>query len=101
MLELSRRRFCATGLSLASLRAAGHDNFVRVSPRDSRYLELTDGTAYIPIGLNLIAPPERSSDGRTGLEVYEGWLEKLAAHGGNFARAWLSNPFWDVEHTRS
>jgi hypothetical protein len=29
------------------------------------------------------------------------WFGKLAANGGNFARVWLSNDFWDVEHERS
>jgi hypothetical protein len=38
-----------------SARAAA-EAFVRVSPRDARYLELSDGRPYIPIGLNLIAP---------------------------------------------
>ena len=33
--------------------------FVRVSPRDARYFELSDGKPYIPIGLNMIAPPGR------------------------------------------
>lgn len=32
--------------------------FVRVSPRDCRYLELTDGAPYIPIGLNLVGGPK-------------------------------------------
>jgi hypothetical protein len=81
---------------LGVLRAASSNSFVRVSPRDRRYLELSDGSPYIPVGLNLIAPPERG-----GLPVYQDWLDKLAANGGNYVRAWLSNPFWDVEHARS
>lgn len=75
--------------------------FVRVSPRDRRYLELSDGSPYIPIGLNLIAPPEQAKDGTPGLRVYETWLDKLTSNGGNYVRAWISNTFWDVEHTRS
>ena len=31
--------------------------YVRVSPRDARYLETHDGRPYIPIGLNMIYPP--------------------------------------------
>ena len=31
----------------------------------------------------------------------ETWFKKLSANGGNFARIWLSNPFFDVEHARS
>jgi hypothetical protein len=73
--------------------AAG--DFVRVSPRDPRYFELSDGRPYIPIGLNMIAPP-----GNEGLPGLEGWMEQLEANGGNYIRIWLSNPFFDVEHTR-
>jgi hypothetical protein len=77
-------------LLLPSLLLAASDEYVRVSPRDHRYLELTSGAPYIPNGLNMIAPP------REGFEVYEEWLAKLAANGGNYIRVWLSNPFWDV-----
>jgi len=68
---------------------------VRVSPRDPRYFELTDGEPYIPIGLNMIGPPGN------GLEGMEEWFKKLSAQGGNYVRIWLSNPFFDVEHERS
>src|SRR3954471_9018892 len=90
----SRREFLAAGAA-PLLYGQGSAPFVRVSPRDRRYLELSDGSPYIPIGLNLIAPPERG-----GLAVYQGWLDKLAANGSNYGRAWLSNAFWDVEHER-
>lgn len=68
---------------------------VRVSSRDPRYFELTDGSPYIPIGLNMVGPPA------SGLEGMEAWLAKLSAEGGNFVRIWLSNPFFDVEHAKS
>lgn len=97
---ISRRTFLGAA-SLAAVRAGASGGFVRVSPRDPRYLELSDGAPYIPIGLNLIAPPERAADGTPGLQVYESWLDRLAANGGNYVRAWLSNPFWDVEQARS
>lgn len=67
------------------------DRFVQVSPRNPHYLELTGGAAYIPIGLNMVAPP------RNDFSVMEGWLEKLAANHGNYIRVWLSNPYFDVE----
>ncbi|MFQ5808341.1 MAG: cellulase family glycosylhydrolase [Armatimonadota bacterium] len=69
--------------------------FVRVSQRDQRYLELTDGRPYIPIGLNMIAPPGGDLDGMAE------WIRKLSANGGNFIRIWLGNPFFDIEHARS
>lgn len=76
------------------------EDFVRVSPRDARYLELSNGAPYIPIGLNLLAPPA-GLDEEASFRQYEEWLKQLAANGGNFIRVWLSHPFWDVEHERS
>lgn len=70
--------------------------FVRVSPRDSRYFELSDGTPYVPIGLNMIAPP-----GDEGFPGMEAWMKQLSANGGNYIRVWLGNPFFDVEHAHS
>lgn len=92
---LSRRAFLASTAVAAAAPIA--PAFVRVSPRDRRYLELTTGAPYIPIGPNLIAPPARD----LAMKTYQGWLDKLAANGGNYIRVWLSNPFWDVEHSRA
>ena len=74
----------------------GEEAFVRVSPRDSRYFELSDGRPYVPIGLNTIAPPR---DG--GLDGMEAWFARLSAGGGNYVRIWLGHQFFDVEHARS
>ncbi|MHB8901380.1 MAG: glycoside hydrolase 5 family protein [Thermoguttaceae bacterium] len=73
--------------------------FVRVSPRDNRYFELDDAAPYVPIGLNMISPGGLDTD--AGLAVVDRWFGRLAAEGGNFARIWLSSPFWDVEHERA
>ena len=77
---------------------AADEAFVRVSPRDSRYFELSDGRPYIPIGLNLIAP-DTSPD--RGLARMEEWMQCLSTNGGNYIRVWISSPFWDAEHERS
>lgn len=68
--------------------------FVRVSPRDARYFELSDGRPYVPIGLNIVGPPG-------DLEGMDRWFEKLAKNHGNYVRVWLSTPFFDVEHEKS
>ncbi|MCX7887335.1 MAG: glycoside hydrolase family 5 protein [Verrucomicrobiae bacterium] len=87
---------------LAALCSATAENsFVRVSPRDARYLELSDGRPYLPVGLNLISPDVQSNDEVGGLNCMESWFQKLSTNGGNFARIWLSASFWDVEHERS
>jgi hypothetical protein len=94
----SRHSFLLSG-SPAALPLGAAESFVRVSKRDPRYLELDDGSPYIPIELNLIAPPGRDPD--AGLLIYKDWLDKLSPNGGNYVRAWLSNTFWDLEHARS
>ena len=93
---------CATLAALVSpnhrpARAASEEAFVRVSPRDPRYFELSDGRPYIPIGLNLVQPPSPGN----GLGEMEVWLKNLSAHGGNYARIWLSSRYFDIEHERS
>ncbi len=102
--EVTRRRRGNTmGLMLlgvllmcaASDSAMAAEQFVRVSPRDHRYFELSDGRPYIPIGLNMIAPPGRD------LESIVPLLDGLASNGGTFIRIWLGSPFFDVEHERS
>lgn len=92
------RAFCAVLLGLAAIAPA---QYVRVSPRDHRYLELSDGSPYIPIGPNLIAPPRANAGEDEALGGLEEWLSKLATNHGNYIRVWLSSPFWEVEHRRS
>lgn len=94
---------------LALALAAGHSwgaedlgSYVRVSPRDARYFELSNGRPYIPIGINMIAPDGAFGRGETnGLRRMDDWLGKLAAQGGNFARIWISSDFWEIEHERA
>jgi hypothetical protein len=70
-----------------------HSAFVRVSPRDHRYLELSDGTPYIPIGLNMISPPNAGRGEDEALRGMEDWIARLSSNGGNYIRVWLSNDF--------
>ncbi len=86
--------FTLAATLFASTAFAAEQAFIRVSPRDSRYLELSDGSPYIPIGLNMIAPPGSQ-------EGMERWMKLLADNGGNYIRVWLSNPFFDVEHEKA
>ena len=74
--------------------------FVRVSPRDPRYFELSDGSPYIPIGLNMIHP-QWNATGEQGLAQMDAWMKRLSENRGNFIRVWLSHHFWDIEHARS
>ena len=91
--------FAVAAVLLCAVSAFGVDTFVRVSPRDCRYFELSDGTAYIPIGLNMIAPYGR--DEAEALGRMDTWMKTLSQNGGNFIRIWASNDFFDVEHEQS
>lgn len=74
-------------------------HFVRVSPRECRYFELTNGRPFVPIGLNMIAP--RGADEKEALACMEQWIKSLAENRGNYIRLWLSHNFFDIEHERS
>ena len=71
--------------------------FVRVSPRDGRYLERSDGQPYVPIGLNIVQPPSPYKD----LGAMAEWIEHLSANRGNFIRIWMGAAYFDVEHEKS
>jgi len=75
------------------------ESFVQVSRHDKRYFQLSNGSPYIPIGLNMIAPSGRNEE--EALATMEKWIENLAGNRGNYIRLWLSNNFFDVEHERS
>lgn len=104
LLRVVRLAALAAALVAGVVSAADQAAFVRVSPRDSRYFELSDGQPYVPIGLNLAISPTGIKLGvsRVGeLSDYERWFRRLAASGGNYARVWLSSRTFDVEHARS
>lgn len=83
----------ATSLGAAAEQSRDANEFVRVSPRDSRYFELTNGRPYVPVGFNLVGPPPA--------EDLERVVNKMADHGVNYCRIWLDQPLWSVEHARS
>jgi hypothetical protein len=81
------------GKTFAAGPATSGQPFVRVSPRDPRYFELTDGRPYIPVGFNLVWAPEPGDHERV--------VAAMADHGVNYCRIWLDRPPWNIEHARS
>lgn len=75
------------------------EGFVRVSPRNHHYFELTGGTPFIPIGLNIVQVAGHDPD--RAMDTMDDWLSQLSTNGGNLVRVWLGSAFWDVEHERS
>ncbi|HEY3332027.1 MAG TPA: hypothetical protein VGK19_18490 [Capsulimonadaceae bacterium] len=82
--------------------------YVIVSPHDPRYFCFSDGSPYVPIGLNLCWPTMYAlSSGQEflvtaqratfGAREFERWFDRLAANGGNFARLWLGATYFQPE----
>ncbi|HYD47362.1 MAG TPA: cellulase family glycosylhydrolase [Terriglobales bacterium] len=67
--------------------------FLRISPRDPRYLELDDGSAYFPIGENM------SWYNGEGTYAYDRWIARLAEQGGNYIRLWMPSWAFGLEWT--
>lgn len=67
--------------------AAKSPGFTRLSPRDRRYFETSNGKPFFPVGENLCWA------GQTGTQDYDRWLPALGRAGANYGRLWLS-PSW-------
>ncbi len=78
---------------LAADEAADQDAFVRVSPRDARYFELSNGRPYIPIGFNLVPGPRAGE--------FERVVGEMARNRINYCRIWADQAPWGVETQRS
>lgn len=75
--------------------------FVRISERDPNYFELSDNSSYIPLGYNMAFPrfwDKLSED--EAFDMIETHLKNIAANGGNYARVWVSHPFYEIEDSR-
>ncbi|MFB3880902.1 MAG: cellulase family glycosylhydrolase [Armatimonadota bacterium] len=77
--------------------ASDHPGYVQRSARDPRYFAFTNGDCYCAIGLNLCAPGWGSRNQLLGLGDYRRWLRQLSDNGGNFARLWVSTPYFNAQ----
>lgn len=87
--------------ALAETPGGAMNDYVRVSKRNPKYLELSSGKSFVPIGLNMITPPWDAPTDEGRIKAMDVWLTSLASNGGNYIRLWLSNDFFDVEHEKS
>lgn len=71
--------------------------FVEISRQDARYLALSNGQTFIPVGPNICFPRGLTTETDV-LAFYEKYFQKLAQNGGNFTRIWLSVPVFEIEH---
>jgi hypothetical protein len=64
---------------------------VRVSPRDPRFFEFSDGTPFFPLGHNVAFI---GSGQYLDTERAAGVFRKMATNGANFARVWACSEDW-------
>ncbi|MEP6504719.1 MAG: hypothetical protein ABJD97_15375, partial [Betaproteobacteria bacterium] len=65
---------------------------VGIDPRDPRYFAFDDGSAFVPVGLNVCW-----GTGPQPLADYRRWFRRLADNGGNFARLWMASWSFGIE----
>ncbi len=75
--------------------------YVEISPDNPAYFQLSDGSPYIPIGINMINPNYPINDPDSALLEVETWMKNLSENGGNYVRIWLSQSFWDMEDKKA
>jgi len=71
--------------------ASGRRGFVRVSGKDPRFLEFSDGSPFFAIGQNLAFIGEGQY---VTMPKAEQILDRLAANGANFVRVWTCCQDW-------
>ena len=98
MKSLLLKHLAAACLFIPLCASGGDGGFVKVSQENPRYFELSDGSCYVPIGYNLCFPgaEARVSEDKC-FEMVEAHMKNMAANGGNYARLWVSNAFYEIE----
>lgn len=81
--------------------SAGH-GYIGISSDNPSYFQFSDGTPYIPLGINMISPSGKyRNNPDSALYEMGQWMKKLSENRGNYIRVWLSSPFWDIEDKRA
>ena len=90
---------CNTTITNDSCNNSKCKGYVTVSKKNPHYFELTTGEPYIPCGMN-ICFPRFLTDEKEVLADYENKFKMMSESGGNYARIWLSAPFWEIEDSK-
>ena len=93
------RTLCGTILA-AAVCVAATVCMAGVSKVDSRYLADAEDKTFVPVGCNVCFDRNANSSEKARA-LFDGWMTKFAANGGNFMRVWLSAPFVDVMPERA
>ena len=72
--------------------------YIEVSKDNPAYFSFSDGSSYVPVGINMINPSSRTHENPDSAFYEIGhWMKNLSENGGNYIRVWLSESFWDIE----
>lgn len=93
---------CRDDQTIKNRLPAGSRGYIEVSKDNPSYFQFSDGTPYIPIGINMINPSGKyRNNPDSSLYEIEQWMKNLSDNGGNYVRIWLSQSFWDIEDERA
>jgi hypothetical protein len=80
----------------------GSHGYIEVSRDNPSCFQFSDGSPYIPVGINMINPSGKyRNNPDSSLYEIEQWMRKLSDNGGNYVRIWLSQSFWDIEDNQA
>ena len=72
--------------------------YIEISKVNPAYISFSDGSPYVPVGINLINPSSRNHENPdSAFYEIDQWMKNLSEKGGNYIRVWLSESFWDME----
>ena len=75
-------------------RVDDNDQFVKVSSKNPRYFETTDGRPWIPVMINYIMPNGEEAQVFKKVNLY---FKNFSHNGGNAMRVWISCSFLEIE----
>ena len=76
----------------------GSHGFIGVSAQNPSCFQFSDGSPYVPVGINMINPSGKyHNNPDSAMPEIGRWMKNLSANGGNYVRIWLSESFWDME----
>lgn len=80
--------------------ASSTERYVAVSDVNPAYFSFSDGSPFIPVGINMINPSGSTANHPdSAFQEIEEWMKNLSDNGGNYIRIWLSQSFWDIEES--
>lgn len=86
----------------------GGHGYIKVNGKNRKYFSYTDGTVFLPVGMNMVFPTKYQLDSGVefglgnkysylGLKQYEAWIRKASKYGVNLIRIWCSDKYFEAE----